>query len=186
MHNTQHFSQGMSRMDFAAQHALQRLLNIDHEQISRCVLPLANFASLEGLISNLQDDVAIEVVARPHGAAVVCSFTVVSRFQISCQRCLDVVEVAVDLSVSWLLSESGQLPPDMASGSVESLAFEEYTGILDLIDQELVLAVPMVAMHDMDNCPASHLVIEDNQVLEEIQSHQGRNSAFDILQTLKS
>lgn len=173
-------------MDFAAQHELQRLLKIDYEQISRCVLPLGSFASLEKLISNLQDDVSVEVVARPHGAAVACSFVVEGRLQMTCQRCLGEMEIAVDVSMSWLLSQSGQLPSDMASGSAEPLAFEEYTGILDLIDQELVLAVPMVAMHEVDSCPASHLVIEDNQVLDEKQSRQSRHSAFDILQTLKS
>ena len=186
MHNTQSFSQETHRMDFASQHSLQRLLNIEHEQISRCVLPLASFPSLDRLITNLQDGVSIEVISRSHGSAVMCSFSVAGSFKMSCQRCLDAMEIAVDLSMSWLLSESGQLPEDIASDSVEPLAFEEYTGILDLIDQELVLAVPMVAMHDVDSCPASNLFVEYDKALEEKRSHQCRNSAFDILQTLKS
>ena len=172
-------------MDFCSQHSLQQLLRLQKERESQRSLQVSEFPALKGMLHDSENYIDIKVTTTPHSnAAVVCQLAIHGKLVVSCQRCLGAMEVPIDLSLRWVLTESGGLPDDLHE-KAEPLAFAEYTGIMDLVSQELVLAIPMVAMHDRQICPASEGLDKSQATAEDIRSGQRQHSAFDILQTLK-
>jgi uncharacterized protein len=78
--------------------------------------------------------------------------SVTARLCLECQRCLDKMELPVDSAVSLAfvesLDEAERLPDNLDPQLVE----EGRIGIRDLIEDELLLALPQVALHPEGDC----------------------------------
>ena len=75
-----------------------------------------------------------------------------------CQRCLDGMELSLDNDVALGIvrerSEAALLP----AGYEPLFAGEEPVSLLELLEDELLLAMPMSPMHDPDRCPATDIL----------------------------
>ncbi len=104
------------------------------------------------------------------------------NLQIPCQRCMEAMTVPVESSFnmglirsedeSKLLSE--QYEPLLVDGKAFSL--------LEFVEDELILAIPVVVTHEPDECSASRY-LQDSTVIEDGKE---RENPFQILQHLKS
>ncbi len=77
-----------------------------------------------------------------------------SKFTLICQRCLEPMEVAVDAPLRFGFvrnqEEENRLPEPFEPLWVD----REEMNLLSIIEDELLLALPLVAMHPPDQCPA--------------------------------
>jgi uncharacterized protein len=108
-----------------------------------------------------------------------------------CQRCLG--RVALDLRCELRLaligseSEADELPQDLDPAVVE----EDRVRPLDLVEEELLLALPLVPMHPVDACENKALALGGAQeaAASDQGTNQGRGSArenpFAVLASLK-
>lgn len=112
---------------------------------------------------------------------------------ITCQRCLE--PMLLELDASFLLgavedeAKASQLPeqyePLMISGRSSSLT--------EIIEDELILSVPLVALHKVDQCSASELLLAmASDAARENEKEQGNgkergkvNNPFSVLSSLK-
>ena len=73
----------------------------------------------------------------------------------TCQRCLEEmkfpVEVPISLVIVETLTEMELLPEDVDPLLAEERAIKP----LDLLEDEMLLALPAVPMHDPESCPAA-------------------------------
>lgn len=73
---------------------------------------------------------------------------------LECQRCLSPVEVHLDseshLGIVWDEEQAGKLPKRLDPWIVDSDAADLY----DMVEDELLLALPLVAYHDTEECRA--------------------------------
>jgi DUF177 domain-containing protein len=75
-----------------------------------------------------------------------------ARLVARCQRCLEPFDFAVGTAVNWLILPPGCVAP--ADGGRETWELEdEWLRPLDLVEETLILALPLVAKHeDPTNC----------------------------------
>lgn len=78
--------------------------------------------------------------------------TIQADLVLECQRCLDAmvlpVAVVLDLAVIQVPEEADRLPESCDPVWVE----EDTLRLLDLVEDELILAIPQVPKHDPDTC----------------------------------
>ncbi|MCU7947361.1 MAG: DUF177 domain-containing protein [Candidatus Thiodiazotropha sp. (ex Cardiolucina cf. quadrata)] len=106
-----------------------------------------------------------------------------TALSLQCQRCLEEVILPIDIRLSQVfvrgLDEAGLLSESLDPCLVE----EEQVTFTDLIEDELLLALPQVAMHDSGICPASLLASPDEMPIE--SNEQERENPFAVLAELK-
>ncbi|MCU7882006.1 MAG: DUF177 domain-containing protein [Candidatus Thiodiazotropha sp. (ex Lucinoma aequizonata)] len=106
-----------------------------------------------------------------------------TTLSLQCQRCLEEVILPIDIRLSQVfvrgLDETGLLSESLDPCLVE----EEQVTFTDLIEDELLLALPQVAMHDSWICPAPLLATTDEMPIE--SSEQERENPFAVLAELK-
>ena len=76
---------------------------------------------------------------------------------LTCQRCLMPMEFLVDQSVCLGVIETLRAA-DLLSEELEPLLVEGPVSLRDLVEDELLLAVPVVARHDLHECPAREFI----------------------------
>ncbi len=102
------------------------------------------------------------------------------EFVVVCQRCMEPMRLLVDarLSLGFVRNkeEESRLPEQFEPLWVE----ETETDLLDVIEDELLLAMPMVALHPPAECP----VRIDSTVVNDEQAESDRATPFSVLAAL--
>ena len=100
------------------------------------------------------------------------------QVQLQCQRCMGDVDTDFDqqinLMVVWNDEQSKAVPRDIDPWEVD-----EQANLYELIEDEILLALPVVARHPEGQCEAPEI---PNQV--EIEPEEGRQKPFEILKAL--
>ena len=110
--------------------------------------------------------------------------TVEAVVPLVCQRCLEQVDVAVRtdtaLALVWSDEQAAQL-----SRTLDPVLME--TDILDVFaaaEDELLLALPIVAIHEVGACQAAPVAMEET--LAEPVASEKKDNPFQVLASLKS
>lgn len=77
--------------------------------------------------------------------------------QVACQRCLEPMELALETHVRLLLLRPGERPEGLAP-EVEALVVDRPLRLSELVEDELLLAMPMIPLHPAEVCPAKDFV----------------------------
>ena len=119
------------------------------------VIPISELERLTGLLHPDSD---------VHGNSVSVRFeflrneydlpTVTGRLEttllLECQRCLEPMEVPLELDFSLMVDASDNI---LRESSLDSIDSEEgYIDIFDVVEDELILAAPLVAVHEDADC----------------------------------
>jgi uncharacterized protein len=83
-----------------------------------------------------------------------------AKVQMRCQRCLGALEEAIDVSYGFrfVKDESTAQAEDEASDEVDHLVHSKQFDLQELIEDEMLMALPFVSLHDEDahgGCPAT-------------------------------
>lgn len=101
--------------------------------------------------------------------------------KLECQRCLEPMSwpVESELALGFVAStaEADQLPGGYDPYIVESVPL----ALIDMIEDELLLALPQIPMHDIEQCPAQEYVEPEEQ-----QDKAGQDNPFQVLADLKT
>ena len=97
--------------------------------------------------------------------------------QLSCQRCLEPFEFELDIASSFLIvPDEGAIPSsEDESDDEDYLVAEAHMQVIDLIEDEILLALPLSPKHEIERCGASGK-------LNELK----KPSPFAVLQGLKT
>ncbi|MCU7904998.1 MAG: DUF177 domain-containing protein [Candidatus Thiodiazotropha sp. (ex Epidulcina cf. delphinae)] len=151
-------------------------------------LPLDAFPRLSACLLRPVGEVGFKLIfghdrGRDGQRRAVLNGWVRADLSLQCQRCLEEVVYPVDagLSVAFVRGpeEAEQLPESLDPCPVE----DDQVAFMDLIEDELLLALPQVAMHDSGVCSASLEVKRDEAPIED--SEQERDNPFAVLAELK-
>lgn len=107
-----------------------------------------------------------------------------ARVYVECQRCLEPFELAiateVNLAVVWDEAQAQALPK-----SLDPWILDEETGDLySMLEEELLLSLPTVALHDFECIEASAFSVGDKESVDQAGTEK-RNNPFDVLASLK-
>ncbi len=82
----------------------------------------------------------------------------VPAVNVTCQRCLEPMQLALETEVDVVLLREGE-PDGNVSPEVDVLSFGPApVGLAELIEDELLLALPLVPMHAVADCPARRYI----------------------------
>jgi uncharacterized protein len=147
-------------------------------------LPLDALPRLSACLLRSEGSVSFELVfGRDQKRRAVLSGRLKTVLPLQCQRCLEEVCLPIDISLSVVfvqgLDEAEMLPDDVDPCLVE----DDHVIFTDLIEDELLLALPQVTMHEPGACNApAEAGAEKTQT---VSSGQERENPFTVLAELK-
>ena len=99
-----------------------------------------------------------------------------TSLELECQRCLNELEWPMTLDFSLMIDASDEL---VSASSVDTLYSEDgFIDIAEVVEDELLLAIPLVAMHDDPTCNENWQVSESEIAV--------KDNPFAVLQQLKT
>ena len=107
-----------------------------------------------------------------------------SSLKLECQRCLERLELPVDARVSLAVievaAEAERLPEEYAPILIE----EDRLPLLDLVEDELLLAIPQIPRHELEQCPIK-IEVTDSTTMDQ-EPDDERANPFAVLAGLKT
>jgi uncharacterized protein len=89
-----------------------------------------------------------------------------TKVQMRCQRCLSALEEAIDVRYGFRFvnDEATAQTEDEASDEVDHLVHSKQFDLLELIEDEMLMALPFVSLHEVcPATPASTYVLKDEK-----------------------
>jgi len=119
-------------------------------------VPLRNMARLKAQLLDDEGEAEVDLafecseganLRRMHGS-------VIAHVSMTCQRCLEAMTVEISTAPDTILLRTGEAEPGLPPEADVLTVGTAPTPIAELIEEELLLALPMVPMHELDECPA--------------------------------
>ncbi|OGI50189.1 MAG: hypothetical protein A3E57_03940 [Candidatus Muproteobacteria bacterium RIFCSPHIGHO2_12_FULL_60_33] len=106
-----------------------------------------------------------------------------AHLRVTCQRCLEAMDLELKAAPWLILLKSGERL-ERQEGDADILVADKPLSLSGLVEDELLLALPMVPMHEPDRCPAR---VHAASVASAASDHVGRGgkSPFSVLSRLK-
>lgn len=148
-------------------------------------LPLRQFKRLADVLSDTRGELTVELEfdVDELGVPVVIG-SLRANLMLICQRCLEAFAYPVDtrIALAWVRSEqdAGKLPLRYEPCVVEETPLQ----LNDMIEDELLLALPQIPMHEESVCPASKL-LRQTASDDEADEAEHKDSPFSVLAKLK-
>ena len=147
-------------------------------------LPIKGLARLLEMCRNDGGSVLIDLhFARgpSHGLRIMHG-TIAARVNVTCQRCMEGMMITLTAAPRLLLLRPGERDDLLESGN--ALVAERPVTLGMLIEDELLLVMPMVPMHPIDGCPGKEVVRQSEHQGSELNEHK-RANPFSVLARLK-
>jgi uncharacterized protein len=126
-----------------------------------------------------QDDVHVQVEFGLDGRLAWMRGTIRTELEMICQRCMEPMQQYVDISFQLGLVKSEAKADELPEGYEPLLVSAEPASLLEIVEDELILSLPIVAMHDRKDCPASEKLLEMEQEQPKMEN------PFAVLSALK-
>jgi len=151
----------------------------NHTSIERS-LPVSRFERAQSMLMDQQGEVKVELqfgVDEPNTAFLSGELTATVNLQ--CQRCMEAVPTSIKSQFKIGLVHSEE-EGERLSGEYDPLVADERDfSLLELIEDELILAIPIVTSHPKEACDAAHF-LQDSTIIKE-----KRENPFQVLEQLK-
>jgi len=99
-----------------------------------------------------------------------------TSLELECQRCLQGLEISMELDFRLMIDADDELLRD---SSLDSLYSDDgYIDVFEVVEDELILAVPLVALHE-DNACNAHWPASESEAT-------AKDNPFAVLQQLKT
>ncbi len=105
------------------------------------------------------------------------------RLRVTCQRCLEAMDLELKATPWLVLLKSGERL-ERQEGDADILVAEKPLPLSDMVEDELLLVLPMVPMHDLNQCPVKVHAASVVSAAPD-QARRGRKSPFSVLNGLK-
>jgi uncharacterized protein len=101
-----------------------------------------------------------------------------TRLDLECQRCLNALVLPLKLDFKLMIDASDEI---VSNSSLDTVYSEDgYIDLVEIAEEELLLAIPLVAMHEDSACN------ENWKVAETSSETSARENPFAVLQQLKT
>jgi uncharacterized protein len=153
---------------------------VDSRSVFAGRLPLSSLPRLRVLLLDSAGDVAFRLAfSRDEEHRGVLQCEVVAKLTVRCQRCLEAMSHDVHTSVELALVEGADQERQLLERYDPLLVGDQPIRPRDLIEDELLLGLPQIPMHDPDACSATVREADTAQV------HSGKASPFAVLAEIK-
>ncbi len=103
--------------------------------------------------------------------------------RVTCQRCLEAMDLELKAEPWLILQKSGERL-EQQEGDADVLVTDKPLPLSDMVEEELLLTLPMVPMHAPDQCPVKVRAASVARTAPD-QGGRGRKNPFSVLDRLK-
>jgi uncharacterized protein len=154
----------------------------DRSTTLKGVLPLSRFQRLTDALADNAGAVSAELLfERDERGAVVIHSALDVEVKMVCQRCLELVALPIRSECDYAVVKVGANTQSVPKGYDVLEVDEEPLDLLGLIEEELLLALPIVPTHDLKDCQQPAGVEEPDPSVDEVT----RSNPFSVLAQLK-
>jgi len=151
-------------------------------------LPLKGMARLAQTALEGSGDVFVDLVfERGEGENVLLMHGRLQvRLRVTCQRCLEAMDLELE-AAPWLIllrPDARHVPRE--ENEPDTLVVDKPLALSALVEDELLLALPMVPMHEPSRCAARGHVTESGRVGKAKPEERGKPNPFSVLHKLKT
>lgn len=122
---------------------------------------------------------------------VILEGSVATTLRLICQRCLDVVAIPVtaDLRLMGVLTD--EQAKTLPEGFEPMMMGDELVELVPLLEEELLLALPIVAYHPPEDCPAQGSYTTETEeeaqaFAKQVEEERKNSNPFSVLAELKT
>jgi len=147
------------------------------------VFPLSGMKRLTADAFSKEGSVEVDIVFTKDGEGYpLMQGTVTTCVQLQCQRCLEGVGVDLELTLSLAFVQKESRVEQVPSIYEAVLLDSEEISLIELLEDELILALPIMAYHS--DCEA-YRYRTDKELESEKMAEQKPENPFDVLKQLK-
>lgn len=127
--------------------------------------------------------ICVDVVfQREQQQQVLMSMTFNATVELICQRCLEVMSFTINKQYNYMFCHSKYEQMMLPDGyDILDVKLKDPFDLKTLIEDELLLALPIIPMHTSDECQQPAVITEP----EQIENESDRSNPFGILAQLK-
>lgn len=145
-------------------------------------MPLADLSRLCDPLADNQGEVSAKFVfERDERSAVVIHSELEAEVKMVCQRCLELVALPIHSTCDYVVVKEGANTQSVPKGYDVLELGEDPLDLLALIEEELLLALPIVPAHDPKDCQQPAGLEEPESSEDEVT----RSNPFSVLAQLK-
>ena len=111
-----------------------------------------------------------------------------TTLKLQCQRCMEGMEYPISLKVRLGIVPSRKAAENLPDSYDPLVVSDEEISIASILEDELILAMPIVAMHEIENCIQNEALSSqnsDNEAGQENLTPSRRENPFAVLSQLK-
>ena len=105
--------------------------------------------------------------------------------QLQCQRCMQAMDMPVSVDVHLGIVRTQKQAESLPDNYDPLLVSEQPITAADIVEDELILALPLVALHEMKDCPAAEALAGQDEQDEQGEVVPQRENPFAVLAELK-
>ncbi|MBV1870090.1 MAG: DUF177 domain-containing protein [Gammaproteobacteria bacterium] len=113
---------------------------------------------------------------------VLASGSIRAKGGVVCQRCLGTIPVLLDTPISWAFIVNEETSCDVPRAYDVIVVEEESVSLYDLVEDELILALPPIPMHAEGQCAAPNYVSPNE---EQIERSEEKKNPFEVLSEIR-
>ena len=149
-------------------------------------IPLAKMERLAQSLLNTdgEAEVSLRFERDPVGLPQVVG-SVKTVLTLQCQRCMQAMQLPVVLDVCLGIVRNRLQAERLPESHDPLMVSEEEITAKDIVEDELILALPIVAMHELKDCPAAEHISAEDETGQE-QPVPERKNPFAVLAELKN
>ncbi len=121
----------------------------------RVLAPISDFERLNNVVLEDSDEIGARFEGFQDGESRPClRLRVTGSIRVSCQRCLEALPIELATDRDFILVEREDEMQDLAAegDSVESLLADSKLNVMALVEDEVLLQLPMAPTHEPDAC----------------------------------
>ncbi|MGD8885837.1 MAG: YceD family protein [Gammaproteobacteria bacterium] len=149
-------------------------------------LPITKMKRLASLLANDAGDVDVdlEFSVDEMGQANVTG-RVQGQVNVVCQRCMETMAVPLDASVSLGIVATERQVEELASQYEPLMVEDQWTSLPELVEDELILALPAVPMHEPEQCSVKPVAITEEAKPSDDAASTKKKNPFAVLEQLR-
>lgn len=147
-------------------------------------LALDSLPRLQGMMASHEGGISAEIVfTHDKRDRPVMQGQLRGQLVLTCQRCLQDMQWPVEVDFELVIIEADRFDSETDDESDEVLVVESTPMVLaDIIEDELMLSLPIVPMHDLEHCPSAKYVHAET---DEEEGEADKPNPFAVLADLK-
>ena len=143
-------------------------------------LPLSRMTRLADLLNSTEGRANVELEFGLDGQHIpYLKGNVTTCLELTCQRCLESMQYPIDHTFLLGIVKSEQAASRLPDEYEPLLVDDQPSRLADIIEDEIILSLPVVAMHPEEDCPASKILLNmETNTEARSEANQDKESPF--------